>query len=79
MHESKINMSKLRVNPSAVLAAADQGPVVILKRNKPVGYVISPVMWEAINKRLDDMDLASIANERLADGLPPVKVSVDEL
>lgn len=74
-----VGISELKANPAAILTAATTEPVAILNRNKPAGYIISPEVWEALADRLEDMDLATIANERLNDGEQPVKVSLDEL
>lgn len=60
-----VGISELKSNPAA-----------ILNRNKPVGYIISPEVWETLSVHLDDLTLAT---ERLNDGATPVKVSLDEL
>ena len=74
-----VGISELKAHPGAVLAAAEDEPVAILNRNKPAGYIISPEVWEALTDRLEDIELAGIANERLNDGEQPIKVSLDEL
>ena len=74
-----VGISELKQNPAAILTAAAAEPVAILNRNKPAGYIISPEVWEALADRLEDIELAIIAKERLNDGEEPVKVSLDEL
>lgn len=74
-----VGISELKANPAAILTAAATEPVAILNRNKPAGYIISPEVWEALADRLEDIDLATVANERLNDGEQPVKVALDEL
>lgn len=69
-------ISELKSNPAAILRVAASEPVAILNRNKPVGYIISPEVWETLSVHLDDLTLAT---ERLNDGATPVKVSLDEL
>lgn len=74
-----VGISELKANPAAVLSAAEFEPVAILNRNKPAGYLISPSVWEALSDRLEDMELAAIANIRLNDGKKLIEVSVDDL
>jgi antitoxin StbD len=74
-----VGISELKQNPAAILSVAAEEPVAILNRNKPAGYIISPAVWEAIVDRLEDLELAAIANERLNDGETPVRVKLDEL
>ena len=74
-----VGISELKQNPSAILSAASAEPVAILNRNKPAGYIISPEVWEEILSRLEDMELAAIAHERLNDGAELVRVSLDYL
>ena len=74
-----VGISELKQNPSAILSAASAEPVAILNRNKPAGYIISPEVWEEILSRLEDMELAAIAHERLNDGSELVRVSLDDL
>jgi antitoxin StbD len=54
-------------------------PVAILNRNKPVGYLMSAKAWEIICNQLEDMELRKIAEARLKDGQPTIRVKLDEL
>ena len=76
---SFVGISELKANPSAVLQSSEDMPVAILNRNKPVGYLMSARAWEAICDQLDDMELRSIAEARLKDGQPTIRVKLDEL
>jgi antitoxin StbD len=74
-----VGISELKKNPAAVVAAARKQQVAILNRNKPVAYVISPEAWEYVCDLLDDMKLADLVEERLAEGDEGVEVSLDDL
>lgn len=74
-----VGISELKLNPSAVLLAAQTEPVAILNRNKPAGYLVNPQAWEAMLERLEDAELAATALARLTDGSKPVKVKLDAL
>lgn len=74
-----VGISELKINPAAILAAAEAEPVAILNRNKPAGYIISSAVWEAVAERLEDMELAIAANARLNDGKKAIKVTLDDL
>jgi len=55
--EKTVSISVLKQDPAAVLLVAEFEPVVILHRNKPAGYIISPAVWEAMVDRLEDIEL----------------------
>jgi antitoxin StbD len=74
-----VGISELKKNPAAVVAAARAQQVAILNRNKPVAYVISPEVWEYLCDLVDDMKLADLVEERLAEGDEGVEVSLDDL
>ena len=74
-----VGISELKINPAAVLLAAQTEPIAILNRNKPAGYLVNPQAWEAMLERLDDAELAATALARLNDGRKAVKVSLDAL
>lgn len=74
-----VGLSELKANPGAVMRKAEEGPVAILNRNKPVGYVVSPATWEAVTEVLENQTLAEQAKVRIDDGLAPVKVLLTDL
>jgi antitoxin StbD len=76
---TSVGISELKVNPSAVLELSNDMPVAILNRNKPVGYLMSAKAWEAVCNQLEDMELRKIAEARLKDGKPTIRVKLDEL
>lgn len=77
--DKAVGICELKANPAAILTAALAEPVVILKRNKPVGYIISPEVWEALADIFEDTETTTVVNERLNDGEQPVKISLNEL
>jgi antitoxin StbD len=76
---SSVGISELKANPSAVLESSEDMPVAILNRNKPVAYLMSAKAWEAICNQLEDLELRRIAEMRLKDGQPTIRVRLDEL
>jgi antitoxin StbD len=76
---TSVGISELKANPTAVLEASGDQPVAILNGSKPVGYMLTAVAWEKIHNLLEDKELLKIAEERLTDGLAPIKVSLDDL
>lgn len=74
-----VGISELKVNPAALLLAAQIEAVAILDRNKPAGYLVNPQAWEAMLERLEDADLAAIALPRLKDGSKGIKIKLDAL
>ncbi|AXK38498.1 type II toxin-antitoxin system Phd/YefM family antitoxin [Crenobacter cavernae] len=76
---SSVGISELKVNPNAVIEAAEGMPVAVLNRNKPVAYLLPAAAWEAICDRLEDIELKEVAEQRLADGKAAVEVRLDDL
>jgi antitoxin StbD len=76
---TSVGISELKANPSAVLESSEDMPVAILNRNKPVAYLMSAKAWEAICNQLEDLELRRIAEMRLKDGQPTIRVRLDEL
>lgn len=74
-----VGISELKKNPSAVIAVAQEQQVAILNRNKPVAYLISPEVWEYLDDLLDEIQLADIIEERLAERDDAVEVTLEEL
>jgi antitoxin StbD len=73
------SISELKRNPMGTVAAGEGLPVAILNRNEPAFYCIPAKTFEALMERLDDLELNVIADQRLSDGKPLVRVSPDEL
>ena len=74
-----VSISGLKVNPAAVIAEAQERQVAILNRNRPVAYVISPAMWEAVVDLLEDHADMQLVRERLENPEPRIRVEIDDL
>lgn len=74
-----VGISELKKNPAAVIAAARIGQVAILNRNRPVAYIISPEVWDHVLDTYDDMKLAELVREELANPSEEIEVSIDDL
>lgn len=77
--ETAASVSELKRDPMGTVAAGEGFPVAILNRNEPAFYCVPAKAYEALLERLDDLELNAIANQRLADGKPLVRVTPDEL
>jgi len=74
-----IGICELKANPNAIINAAEGMPVAVLKRNKPVAYLLPAEAWEAVCDRLVDIELKELAEGRLADSKMSVEVKLEEL
>lgn len=77
--ETSASISELKKNPMATVAAGGGFPVAILNHNEPTFYCVPAKAYEALMDKLEDMELNSIADARLKDGKPLVRVRIDEL
>ena len=77
--ETSASISELKKNPMATVAAGEGFPVAILNRNEPSFYCVPAKAYEALIDKLEDMELNSLADARLKDGKPLVRVKLDEL
>jgi antitoxin StbD len=74
---SCVSISDLKKNPSGVISQSKGEPVVILNHNRPTAYLVPAATFEAILEHLDDLDLARLVRDRLAE--PSIKVRIDDL
>lgn len=72
------SVSELKRNPIKTVAAGEGYPVVILNRNEPAFYCVPARAYEDLLERLEDLELNTLADVRLADGQALVKVTLDE-
>jgi antitoxin StbD len=75
--DSSASVSDLKKNPMAIVNGGEGFPVAILNRNKPAFYCVPAEAWEILLDKLEDIELAKLANERMND--KSFKVSLDEL
>jgi len=77
--ETSASVSELKKNPMATVSAGEGFPVAILNHNQPAFYCVPAKAYEALMDKLEDMELNSLADARLKDGKPLVRVKLDEL
>lgn len=73
------SVSELKKNPMSTVMAGAGAPVAILNRNEPVFYCVPAKTFEAMLERLDDIELNRVAEARIQDGKPLVRVALDDL
>ena len=74
-----VSITDLKRNPAAVIAAAREQQVAILNRNRPVGYIVSPEVWDYVCDLIEDMQDSELVRERLAEPGEMIEVSIDDL
>jgi antitoxin StbD len=79
MADACVSISGLKKNPATVIAEARHRQVAILNRNKPVAYLISPMVWEYVCDLVDDIKLAEMMDAREGELSEAVPVSLDDL
>lgn len=77
--EVTASISELKRNPMGTVAAGEGFPVVILNRNEPAFYCVPVKAYEALMEKLEDIELNALAEARMSDGEPHVKVRLDDL
>ena len=75
--DNSASISELKKNPMAIVSGGEGFPVAILNHNQPAFYCVPAETWEKIIDRLEDIELATIANERMSG--ERVRVSLDDL
>lgn len=75
--DSSASITEFKKNPMAIVSAGEGFPVAILNHNQPAFYCVPAQAWEKIFDRLEDIELAALANDRMNG--ERVKVSLDEL
>lgn len=68
----------LQPNPTATVVTGHGMPVAILDHGQPLFYCLPAAVYESLLDRLEDLELNVLADVRLGDGQPIVKVSLDE-
>ena len=77
--ETTASISELKKNPMGTVAAGEGFPVAILNHNEPAFYCVPAKAYEALMDKLEDMELNAVADARLKDGKPLVRVKLDDL
>ena len=71
------SVTDLKKDPMGTYRESGGDPMVILNRNEPAFYILSPERYELMLEIIDDVELERLVNERR--GNPTVKVDIDEL
>jgi len=79
LSDMSASVSELKNNPLATVAAGGGSPVAIFHDNKLEFYCVPAVIYEALLEKLEDLELNALADERLNDGQPLIRVSLDDL
>lgn len=79
LSDMSASVSELKKNPMRTVASGGGLPVAILNRNEPAFYCVPAAVYEKLLEQLEDVELNAIADERLSDGQPLVRVSLDDL
>ena len=79
LSDMSATVSELKRNPIETVAAGGGLPIAILNKNEPVFYCIPAAAYEKLLEKLEDIELNAIADERLNDGQPLIRVSLDDL
>lgn len=61
---STATLTELRRNPNLLIQLSDNQPTIILRRNKPVAYLLSTKAYEALLELIDDASLIRTAIAR---------------
>lgn len=72
-----VSITDLKRNPAAVVAEAKLRQVAILSRNKPVGYIVSPEVWEHVIDLFADRALVREARAALEEEGEDVVIDLD--
>lgn len=75
--DSSASISELKKNPMAIVSGGEGFPVAILNHNQPAFYCVPAEAWGKIFDRLEDIELAALANERM--GGESVRIILDDL
>lgn len=75
--DTVVSVSELKRNPTQVVENGGAAAVAVLNHNRVMAYMVPAALWERTLERLDDMELADIAQRRLHEC--GVEVRLDEL
>jgi antitoxin StbD len=72
--KTTVSMTELRRNLSKIIQIAEDHPVVVLGRNKPELYLLSPMAYEALLDWIDDASLIRTIKSRRGGKTIKVKI-----
>jgi antitoxin StbD len=73
------SISELKKNPSALLSKSEGSPIAILNHNTPAAYLIPAETYERLLDRIEDIELAQIVKDRLAEKEHAIEVDINDL
>jgi len=73
-----VSVTELKKSYARVVAEADDAPVVVLNNNRPEAYLVPAAAFERLIDRLEDLEDAALARERLATDGPYMDVNVED-
>ncbi|CAG9001748.1 MAG: hypothetical protein CENE_03775 [Candidatus Celerinatantimonas neptuna] len=71
------SITELKANPMKVVQSAHGEPIAVLNRNAPAFYCVPAEVYEMMMDKLDDLELVTIAKERM--GEESIPVNLDDL
>jgi antitoxin StbD len=74
-----VSITELKKNPQTLIDNAHGEAIALLNRNKPTAYIIPAETYENLMELADDIELGRIIEERIAEKVDAVEVSLDEL
>lgn len=77
LYEAAVSISELKKNPSRVMADAAGVPLAVLDNNCVMAYLVPAELYEQMQERLDDFELAALARARATE--QPIQVTLEEL
>ena len=77
--EVAVSISEHKTNSMATVAAGKGMAVAVLNHNEPAFTWLPAKVYEARMDLVDDLELNSLSDSRLADGQDPLRVSLTAL
>ena len=73
------SITELKKSPTQLLQDAGDEAVAILNHNVASAYLVPTTLYEKMMDIIDDYYLNKVVDERLDDGLKPIRVDIDDL
>ena len=74
-----VSITELKKNPQALIDNAHGEAIALLNHNKPTAYIIPAATYERLMDLAEDIELGGIIEDRKAEKVDAVEVSLDEL
>ena len=73
------SITELKKSPTLLLQQAGNEAIAILNNNVPSAYLVPSSVYEKMIGIIDDYYLAKEVEQRINDGVKPIKVDLDDL